>query len=66
MDLNKEKIRAFGKIKKEYEDFKRIREDLGLGESQLIDLEKMKENLKESKLKNIKQIAEELQIKKTC
>ena len=38
-------MEEYGKIKKEFEQFKKIRSDLGLESSDLIDIDKMKKNL---------------------
>ena len=38
-------MEEYGRIKKEFEQFKKIKNDLGLESSELINIEKMKKNL---------------------
>ncbi|MBA7680776.1 hypothetical protein ES703_89097 [subsurface metagenome] len=48
--MEKKKKEEYGKVKKEYDDFRKLRRELGLRENNFINFKQMKENLKESKL----------------
>lgn len=44
------KMKEYGKIKREYDKFREIRKNLGLKDSKFMDIEKMRENLKQKNI----------------
>lgn len=47
--IDKEKMEEYGKIKMEYDEFRKKRKELGLKGSRFININRMKENIKELK-----------------
>ncbi|MHA1284930.1 MAG: hypothetical protein ACTSVV_07010 [Promethearchaeota archaeon] len=54
MEIDKKIMEEFGRTKKEYDDFRNKRKELGLEDNKFLNIYRMKENFKELKILRIK------------
>ena len=48
--IDDKKMEEYGKVKREYDNFKKIRRDLGLKSYKIMNIEQMRKNLEELEL----------------